>query len=260
MIRLTRENYHSTEANLDYFSASTFKDFMECEAMTMAKIRGDYVPEKSTALLVGSYVDAHFEGTLDLFKAQNPEILKRDGTLKAEYIQADEIINRIEQDEMFMKYMSGEKQVIKTANLFGYDFKIRIDSYHPGKAIVDLKIMRDFEPVYVDGMGRVNFALAWGCDIQGAIYQAVVQMLTGERLPFILACATKQRDGADIGLFSMPQFELDSALKIVEHRIDRFADVKAGKDKPRRCEKCAYCRQTKKLKTVAVLEVSPDVD
>lgn len=255
---LTKENYFDQENEMKYFGSTQIKDFMHCEAETMAKIRGEYVPKKSTALLVGSYVDAHFEGTLDLFSAQHPEILKKDGTLKADYDQANEIINRVEQDEMFVKYMGGEKQVIMTANLFGHDFKIRIDSYHPGKAIVDLKIMRDFEPVYKDGMGRVNFALAWGYDIQGAIYQAVVHMLTGERLPFILACATKQKDGTDIGLFRLPQHELDSALKIVEHYVDRFADVKAGKDEPRRCEKCAYCRQTKVLKSVDILKVSED--
>lgn len=255
---LTKENYFDQENELKYFGSTQIKDFMRCEAETMAKIRGEYVPEKSTALLVGSYVDAHFEGTLDLFCAQHPEILKRDGSLKSDYAQANEIINRVEQDEMFMKYMGGEKQVIMTANLFGHDFKIRIDSYHPGKAIVDLKIMRDFESVYKDGMGRVNFALAWGYDIQGAIYQAVVHMLTGERLPFILACATKQKDGTDIGLFRLPQHELDSALKIVEHYVNRFADVKEGKDEPRRCEKCAYCRQTKKLKSIETLEVSAD--
>jgi len=255
---LTRENYFDPESEMRYFGSTQFKNFMECEAATMANIRGECVPEKSTALLVGSYVDAHFEGTLDLFCAQHPDILKRDGYLKAEYAQANEIISRIERDEMFMRYMSGEKQAIMTANIFGHDFKIRIDSYHPGKAIVDLKIMRDFEPVYKKGLGRVNFALAWGYDIQGAIYQAVVHMLTGERLPFILACATKQRDGADIGLFSMPQHELDSALKIVEHYVDRFADIKAGIVKPKRCEKCAYCRQIKVLKTVDVLEVSAD--
>ena len=66
--------------------------------------------EKTTALLVGSYVDSHFEGTLDLFKAQNPEIFTKKGELKAEYRKAEEIINRIERDPLFMMFMSGEKQ------------------------------------------------------------------------------------------------------------------------------------------------------
>lgn len=251
---LTRENYFDKENELKYFGSSQFKSFMKCEASTMARISGETEEETSTALLVGSYVDAHFEGTLDLFMAQHPEILKRDGSLKAEYTQANEIISRLERDEMFMKYMSGEKQVIMTAELFGHEFKIRIDSYHEGKAIVDLKVMRDFEPVYVEELGRVSFVEAWGYDIQGAIYQAVVEANTGKRLPFIIAGATKQKDGADLGLFQVPQYKLDAALKIVEHYVDHFADVKSGLIEPKRCEKCAYCRQTKKLKRIEILE------
>lgn len=247
---LTRENYFDRENELKYFGSSQFKSFMDCEARTMAKINGEWEEAPSTALLVGSYVDAHFEGTLDLFKAQHPEILKRDGSLKSEYIQAEEIIQRIERDEMFMRYMAGSKQVIMTGELFGHEWKIRMDSYHQGKAIVDLKVMRDFEPKYVEGLGRVNFIEAWGYDFQGAIYQAV----EGSGLPFIIAGATKQKDGADIGLFQVPQYKLDSALKIIEHYIDHFADVKAGISEPGRCERCAYCRATKKLATVQVLE------
>lgn len=247
---LTRENYFDRENEEKYFGSSQFKSFMDCEARTMAKMRGEYQEEPSTALLVGSYVDAHFEGSLDLFRAQHPEILKRDGSLKSEYVQAEEIIHRIERDDMFMKYMSGEKQVILTGKLFGQDWKIRMDSYHAGKAIVDLKIMKDFEPKYVESMGKVNFVEAWGYDFQGAIYQAI----EGGSLPFIIAGATKQRDGADIGLFRIPQYKLNSALKIVEHYIDHFADVKSGLIEPARCERCAYCRATKKLTSVQMLE------
>lgn len=79
----------------------------------------------SSALLVGSYVDAHFEGILDIFRAQHPEILKRDGSLKSEYVQAEEIIQRIERDDLMMKYLSGAKQVIMTGELFGHDGKIQ---------------------------------------------------------------------------------------------------------------------------------------
>lgn len=244
---LTRENYFNQENEMKYFGSTQIKSFLNCEAETLAKLRGEFVAEKSTALLVGSYVDSHFEGSLELFRAQHPEILKRDGSLKADYVQADNIINRIERDEMFMRYMGGEKQVIMTADLFGHPFKIRIDSYHEGKAIVDLKVMKDFAPVYKKELGLVSFVDAWGYDIQGAIYQAVVEKNTGKKLPFIIAAATKQKDATDIGLFEIPQYQLNAALKIVENHIDYFADLKAGKIEPKRCESCIYCRETKKL-------------
>lgn len=261
MTALIRENYFDPESEMEYFGSTQIRNFMKCEAQALAKIRGEYAPEKSTALLVGSYVDAHFDGSLDLFKAKHPDLFKRNGELKAEYVQAEEIISRMERDDMMVKYVSGEQQVVMTATLFGHPFKIMIDSYHPGRAIVDRKIMKDFAPIYVEGMGRVNFAIAWGYDIQGAIYQAVEYQYQidhgnpeAKPLPFIIAGATKQKDGADIGLFKIDQSVLDSALKIVEHRVDHFADVKRGLVDPERCENCAYCRQTKILRTVQTLE------
>lgn len=246
---ITAENYFSKENQMKYFGASQFKAFCSCEAAAMAEIRGEYEREKTVSMLVGSYVDAHFEGTLDLFRAQNPEIFTRTGELRSNFRQAEEIIQRLERDEMFMRYISGRQQVIKTGELFGYPWKIKIDSYHPGKAIVDLKIMKDFEPVWVPGQGRISFVEAWGYDIQGAVYQAI----EGNMLPFVLAAATKEKV-TDLELIQIPQEILDVALKIVEARIDRFADIKAGIIEPVRCGRCDYCKQTKRLTGVTIYE------
>ena len=90
-----------------------------CEAKAMAKLRGEWVEEMTEPLLLGSYVDAHFEGTLKLFKAKHPEIFrKKDAELYAKFQKANETIQMLERDEMFMFYMSGEKQTILTAELF----------------------------------------------------------------------------------------------------------------------------------------------
>ena len=211
---LTNENYFNLENELKYFGSSQFKNFIDCEASALAQIRGEY------------------------------------GELKANFKLAEDIINRIEKDDMFMKYMSGEKQVIKTGKLFNHDFKIKIDSYHPGKCIVDLKIMKDFEPIWIADRGRLHFIEAWRYDFQAAIYQAI----EGNKLPVIIAAATKQKDAIDIELFKIPQQKIDSALKIIEAYIDRFADIKKGIMQPTRCEKCTYCRQTKVLKTIREYE------
>jgi hypothetical protein len=71
---LTSENYFSQESNKEYLSVSQYKDFMGthgkqgCEEYALAKIDGIWVEdmEESDALMVGSYVDAHFEGTLNV--------------------------------------------------------------------------------------------------------------------------------------------------------------------------------------------------
>lgn len=242
---LSNENYFNAANNLKYMGSSQFKAFLECEAGALAELNGVYPREETTALLVGSYVDAHFEGSLNVFKAKHPEIIKKDGDLKAEYKQADYIIQRIERDDVFMKYMAGEKQVIMTGEIAGVPYKIKIDSYHEGKAIVDLKCMKDFSKQWDNGK-YVNFIDFWRYDIQGAIYQEIVRQNTGERLPFIIAGATKEKE-TDLGLFEIPQDVLDMALQEVLDKSPRYQEIKQGKISPERCEKCNSCRFTKKL-------------
>ena len=133
----------------------------------MAELRGEWKRPPTTALLVGSYVDAWFEGTLEEFISSHPEIYTKTGNLKSDFVQAEEIIARVQRDPMFMRYMSGKKQEIRTAEMFGTLWKIKIDSYHPDK-IVDLKVMRSMERV----MGQ-SFVTHWGYDLQMAIYAAV---------------------------------------------------------------------------------------
>lgn len=238
---VTNENYFSPENNLTYMGSSQFKCFMSCEAMALAELRGEYVREKSVAMLVGSYVDAHYEQTLHLFKAQTPVIFTQKGELKSEYRHAEYIIARLERDPLFCKYMSGEKQVIQTGEIEGVPFKTKIDSYHPGKAIVDLKVMRDFEGIWKDGL-KLNFVEAWGYDIQGAIYQAV----EGNQLPFFIAAGTKESE-PDLQIISIPQDRLDYCLEIVRNNVKRFNDIKHGLIEPTRCGRCDWCKRTKVL-------------
>ena len=247
--KLTGENYFSSEAEKRYMGSSQFKSFMKCEAAALAEINGEYERRKTAALLIGSYVDAYFDKTLDKFKAQHPELFKRDGTLKAEYIKADEIIARVERDEMFMRYMSGGKQRVKTGEIAGVPFKIKIDSLHNDTAIVDLKIMKDFEPIYKPGEGKLTFIEFWGYDIQGAIYQEV----EGNHLPFFIAGATKE-DETDIGIFQIPQAYLDAALEQVKELAPRYQAIKNGEIEPVRCEQCDYCKRTKVLTKIISLE------
>lgn len=251
---LTNENYFSKEAEQKYLSVSQYKNFMgslgkpACEAEAMALLDGNWEREKTTALMVGSYVDAHFEGSLDLFRAQNPSLFKKDGGLKAEYIKAEEVINRIERDELFMGYMSGQKQVIMTAQMFGTEWKIKIDSYLEGKAIVDLKIMRELHKAeYTKDFGYMDFIQYWGYDLQGAIYQEVVYRNTGLRLPFFIAAASKEKE-PDIELIWIPDEHLKEKLIEVERNTPKVLALKSGEVEPIRCELCDYCKHTKVLK------------
>lgn len=250
---LTSENYFSQEAERKYLSVSQYKNFcgtlgkVPCEAEALAKLAGEWEMEKTTALMVGSYVDAHFEGTLATFKAQNPDIFTKQGTLKAEYRRAEEIINRLERDDYFMKFMSGQKQVIMTGMIAGAEWKIKIDSYIEDVAIVDLKVMESLNKVfYVKDYGYMDFTQYWGYDIQGAVYQEIVYQNTGKRLPFYIAAASKEKE-PDLAIIQIDNEHLHEKLIEVEKNVPKILSLKRGEYEPIRCELCDYCKHTKVL-------------
>ena len=265
-MQLTSENYYSQEANQEYMSVSQFKDFLGtygrlgCEFTAMEKLEGRWEDEKTTAIMVGSYVDAYFEGSLDQFKAENPSLFKRDGNLKAEYVKAEEIIARIERDEYFMKYMSGQKQVIMTGEIFGTKWKIKIDSYIPDVAIVDLKIMASItELKWVKDIGYLDFVRYWGYDIQGAVYQEIVRQNTGKKLPFYIAGATKEKE-PDIRIIHVTDNYLTAALHMVEANTPRILRVKNGEAKPDKCELCDCCRHNRILtKPISITDLTAGI-
>lgn len=261
-LTLTNDNYYSRQANIDYMSVSQFKDFagttchLGCEETALLKYKGIIPQTISKAFLMGSYLDSYFEGTLAQFKKDNPELFKKTGDkgLKAEYIQVEDIILRLQKDPMFMDFMSGEKQKIMTAKLFGVDWKIKMDSYLPGDKIVDLKLIKDMKPIYNPATNsKVDFIHYWGYDIQGAIYQKVVELVTGYRLPFYIAVATKEKI-TKYNLIEVTQPHLDAALQFVEDNIKHVLDVKNEIIPASRCEECAHCLASKRIQTPITID------
>lgn len=232
--KLTENNYYDRSSDLAYMSVSQYKSFMSCEARTMAKLNGEYEEEKNGALLFGSYVDSAIEGTLEQFKAENPQIFTQKGELKADFKKAEEIVKLIKQNDLFQKFLSGEKQIILAFNLFDVDWKIKMDSFVKDICITDLKTARNTEGI-----------VKWRYDIQGAVYQKGVELNDLGKLPFYLAVATKE-DIPDLNIFQIPQSTLDLALMEVEENLPHIMEVKTGKIAPTRCEKCDYCKRTRK--------------
>lgn len=250
---LNQENYHSQEADMLYMSVHQYLDFAGhmgvngCEAHAMAKITGAWEDETTTAMLVGSYVDSYFEGTLEKFKEEHPECFTQKKELKAAYKQAERMIARCEADPYFMQTMNGEKQVIMTGHLFGVDWKIKIDSYIPGKAIVDLKTSANIHKAWkVEDYGWVSFVEYWGYTIQLAVYQKIVEINTGKKLPCYISVVTKE-DFPEIKVIYVDQFILDHALNEVEMNMPAVIAVKNGEVEPIRCEQCDYCKATEEL-------------
>lgn len=245
-MKLSNDNYYSQKANQAYFSVSQVKDFLKCEAYAMAKINGEWVEPPTTPMLIGSYVDSFFEGTLEDFKTRTPEIFKKDGTLKSDYIKAENIIQRVEKEELFMNCMRGEKQVIMSGELFGAQWKIKMDSYIPHEAIVDLKVVQKLRDVTYKNGWKQSFIEKWGYDLQLGIYQEIVRQNTGETLPCIIAAVDKQ-DYPDLDCILIPDEQLEFQRNQLRWKMQRIIDVKNFNETPKRCGVCDYCRATKKL-------------
>ena len=266
-LKLTDDNYYSPEVNLEYMSASQFKSFRKCESAAMAELRGEWGRKETSALLVGSYVDAYFSNELEQYKSQHPELFKRDGSLKAEFQNAQAIAERLNRDELARMLLSGRHQVIKTGRIAGVLYKIKADSLltpkqveaickkfpqvqdlvpFGGAIIVDLKCMKDFNPIWdEDSHEKVSFVNYWGYDIQGAIYQKIDNRMA----PFVIVGVTKEAE-PDIIAVHIPDEDLSFALDEVETLSPRYAAIKRGEIAPVGCGKCAYCRSVKRLEGI----------
>ena len=244
-MQLNEMNYFSHEADVAYFSASQIKSFKKCEAMTMAELNGEYERPMSQALLQGQFVDAALTGDYGEWVLAHPEVAKRDGNLKAEFMLCQEMVNRAIRDPLFMDFMDGDHQTILTADLFGVPFKAKFDVLGADR-IVDLKTVRDFSPVYMPGQGRVDFATAWDWPLQMAIYQRIYEQVSGIRLPCFLAVITKETP-PDIRIVQIEQERMDAEMAWLEQVLPRYEAVKSGAIDPERCEGCAWCRQSRVL-------------
>lgn len=271
-MKLTTNNYYNKKANQEYMSVSQYKEFQKCEACAMAQLKGEYEKPKSSALFLGSFVDEMLTGTkksqikfiaenfddlfqkssrytkiperdrLDFVKDEFAELFSAENSKPyAEIVQALETIKRIKKQPLMMEHLAGKYQKIMTGEIAGVPFKIKMDSYHPDKMIVDLKYMASlrspnmFEPM-------VKY---WGYDIQGAIYQEIVRQNTGKRLPFFLNIATKEKP-AHLSIAEIMQYDLDEALEKVIKNAPRYQAIKNGEIEPERCEdyNCDYCTET----------------
>lgn len=240
-MELNAKNYYEPSP---YMSASQFKAFLNCEAAALAESEGEYRREPSSALVQGQYVDAYFTGNVEEFRGSHPELFKKDGALKSTFTTCEAAIARIEKDETAMEYLEGEKQVIVTGEILGVPCKGKLDVLHDDR-IVDLKCMRDFLPVWKDGE-RLDFIRAWGYDIQAYFYTELVRQVTGKTLPFYILAVTKEAS-PDLLLVEIPDWLITSAGEVVRHYINRFDAIKRHEIEPRRCGKCAYCKETKRI-------------
>jgi hypothetical protein len=245
-MKLNQKNYFSKEASLEYMSVSQYKAFCKCEAKAMAELNGEYEAPKSSALLLGSFVDEMLTGTkksqAKFIEDNYSELFKKNGEPYADTAKAMAAIERVKKQPLMMQYLKGQHQKIMTGTIEGVPFKIKMDSYKPGEFIADLKYMASlrspnlFEPM-------VKY---WNYIAQGAVYQEIVYQNTGKRLPFYLVIATKETP-SHLDICEIKQYDLDEELDNIKKRVGRFHLIKKGEIEPERCEEyeCDYCTETR---------------
>jgi len=258
-MKLSKENYYSQEANREYMSHSQYESFLKCPAATMAELNGERVEPANDNLLVGSFLHSWSDHTIEQFKEEHEEMFSTRGAtkgqLKANFQFVNEMIATLENDPFCMFVLEGQKEVIMTAEMFGVPWKIRMDVYNPDKRrIIDLKTTRSINDLVwsEERWAKVSFLEAYHYASQMAIYAEIERLASGGTQwaePLIVAVSKENPpDKAIISLndSKMIQRELD----LIEGNMPWILDIKSGKKEPTRCERCEYCRSTKKLNKV----------
>lgn len=286
---ITRENYYDVR---NVLSASTIKSFENCEAAALAALRGEYSRPATTALLVGGYIDAALDSDeeLERFCAAHPEIINsRTGALKADFSRAAEIVERCKSDALFRALTidvpsDGHQHIVlgtigTTASGDGIPFKGKLDfllapeyltrlaeqftawgSYFKecasmGGLIVDLKSAASTEEQWDPDMGcRIPWVQSWHYDRQLAVYRELYRQMTGHTLSVMVLVCTKEPAPSLLPLM-IDAGTLDEGLAEAQALAPRaWHLMQSAEPDPHRCEKCAWCRMTRRLDTMGPID------
>lgn len=286
---INKDNYYDIKGVL---SASTIKSFETCEAAALAAIRGDYVRPSTTALLVGGYIDAALDSDaeLDKFRAAHPEIINsRTGQPKADFARAAEIAERCKDDMLFRALTydvpaAGHQYIVlgsigtdssgepipckgKLDFLLSPDYLLHLaeifhgwtdyfrDCAATGGLIVDLKSAANTDEAWSDDVGcRIPWVQAWHYDRQLAIYRELYRQQFGRVLPVMVLVCTKEPSPSLLPLTIDPG-TLDEGLAEAQALAPRaWYLMTTDSPDPHRCEKCAYCRATRRLETMGPID------
>ena len=248
---LTEENYYSKR--WEYLSASQYKAFTSCEAKAMAELTGEIPQENTEAFLVGNYVHTAFESEAahEEFKKENESaMLTKQGKLRANFVIAENMVQRLKEDSFFNELYQGEKEVIITGELFGEEWKGKIDCLNVGQGyFVDIKTTADIHKKFWSESRRVwtPFVECFGYYEQMAVYKYLLEQKYQKAFtPYIIAVS--KQTPCDIEAIEIREELLIVALNGVKEKIERVMAVKNGEERPIMCGKCDYCRGHKSLR------------
>lgn len=249
-LKLNSANYYSLEADRAYMSNSQFKSFLECEAATMAKIRGEWKEEPTEAMLVGSYLHSMLDGTDEQFRQDNPQMFKKDGQPLAKFKLAEEMYQTLMADDFVRFALEGESEHIVTAEFGGVMWKAKLDKYNPTAGrIVDVKTVAKIrDKHWTPDLGWASFVDAYGYVRQLAIY-VELERIRSNRASHLepLIVAVSKEDPPDKEIIGLDADRIRFEIEQVKLQLPHIIAVKQGLEEPVRCEKCKYCRTSKRL-------------
>ena len=256
MFTLTPPNYYSREANQLYLSSTQYKSFLSCEARALAELRGEYGQETSDAFLLGSYVHAWSDGTLEEFKNNHPELISSRGAtkggLKSTFKIADKMIETLENDEKAMFSLRGDKEVPVQGTIGGALWKGKLDVRNEKlNYILDLKTTKDINEFKWSKKleKRVSFIELYDYFTQVAVYTELEhQHFKTEQWKDFYMLAVSKQDVPDHELIDITDHDrVRQELDIIASNVPHIVAVKNGEQEPHRCGVCDYCRSTKKI-------------
>lgn len=271
-MKLNKQNYYNADANWQYWSTSQFKDFEQCEAAALAKLKGVWKPPKSTTgadpLVLGNLVHSKFESdeayheflestyeaktTKDKVVKIKDEICKYGNPekgIKKDYQKADKMIKALADDPLFKATYVGDREVPVTGEIDGIPWKGKIDCLNLDEGyFCDLKTVDDIHKGHWNNQikARVNFIVDRQYIMQMAVYRELLRQTYGINLQAFIFAVSKQETPDKLAV-KFSDWRYEEALEPVHRLIHRFDAVKNGLEKPDRCEQCDYCRRTKQL-------------
>ncbi|WP_330942549.1 PD-(D/E)XK nuclease-like domain-containing protein [Streptococcus anginosus] len=270
MVELTQENYYQDTSRLSY---SRYKRYKQCQAKAYAVDNGIWVEERDeTPLLLGNYVHSYFENpeAHEKFMAENGNKLlaktgKNKGNLKSDFIIGDKMIESLKDDDGFNRLYHGyssdkvEKEMIVCGEIEGVPVKGKLDSVNLSRGyFVDLKTMKSIysEEWNADLRKRVpaavNNILNFGYHGQLGLYRELLKQMTDKEFrPLIVAVSKENVPDKDI--LKIDEDWLVEGLGNLKADIVEVWNVIQGKQKPKKCGRCDYCRSQKKLNAVISL-------
>ena len=254
-LKLTDENYYSNEADWQYMSVSQYKKFLECEAAAVAKLKGAWEPlSDPKALLVGNYVHSYFESDKahqnfikenksKMFSSKKPHGLLKDFKI------GDQMIERLNREPAFGQLYQGEKEVILTGEIFGVEWKGKIDCLNIKEGyFVDIKTSKDihekkYDPYWGPGSTIIE---RFGYLLQMGVYRTLLEQKYDKAFVPFIAAVSKQTP-SEAALITLDEMKIETELSMLADTIDHVYQVKMGEIEPEWCGKCEYCRQFKKI-------------